>query len=175
MSSTITKKTRYRATALAAAALAFCAFATTTTSANAATAQGYVNGFDDYKDDWADEGLLSTTQHSYSGATGLWQLVLWKDGYLSEADVDCKFGPKTQAATKAWQTRFLGASQADGVVGPKTFGAASQRIHSTDNGWSITYGWKYIGRHVTTGKYFFDTAYTNGFVEADYNSAANCR
>lgn len=177
MSSKFNKKVRHRATALAAAALAFCAFTTTvTTSAHASTTEGYVDGWDNYHDDWADEGILSTTQHSHSGATGLWQFVLWRDGYLSEADVDCAFGPKTQAATKAWQTRFLGASQADGVVGPKTFGAASQRIESTDDGASLRYGGIYIARRTEqgSGRYFFRTDYTNGFVEAYYDSAANC-
>ncbi|MEU5808833.1 peptidoglycan-binding protein [Streptomyces sp. NPDC047718] len=164
-------------TALAAAALAFGVLAGTGTSAQAATAQGYVNGWDWEDDDWADEGLVSTTQHSNSGAAGLWQFVLWADGYLTEADVDCKFGPKTEAATKKWQARFLGASQADGVVGNKTFGAASQRLGRT--AWSgnatMTYGSKTLGRSLTDGSYFFQTNYTNGFVVANYNSAANCR
>ncbi|WP_328673247.1 peptidoglycan-binding domain-containing protein [Streptomyces sp. NBC_00328] len=171
----ISRKTRYRVTALAAAALAFGVVAGPATTAQAATAQGFVNGWDNFTDDWADEGILSTTQHANSGATGLWQLVLWQDGYLSESDVDCKFGPKTQAATKKWQAHYLRASEADGVVGNKTFGEASQHIGSTDNGFSLQYGSIYIGRNVNNGEYFFHTDYTNGFVDASYTSAANCR
>ncbi|MFG2944183.1 peptidoglycan-binding domain-containing protein [Streptomyces adustus] len=171
----ISRKTRYRVTALAVAALAFGVVAGPAATAQAATAQGYVDGWDYYKDDWADEGLLSTTQHANSGATGLWQLVLWQDGYLSESDVDCQFGPRTQAATKKWQAHYLGAAEADGVVGNKTFGEAGRHIWSTDDGFSLRYGNVYIGRNVNNGGYFFQTGYTNGFVQASYTSAANCR
>ncbi|CAN3979906.1 peptidoglycan-binding domain-containing protein [Kitasatospora purpeofusca] len=176
MSKTITRTVRTSARVFAAAGLAVAALATGTTGAHASTSVGYVNtGWGDYRTDWADEGLISTTQHSRSGAAGLWQTVLWLDGYLAESDVDCQFGPKTQAATKAWQARYLGASEADGVVGPKTFGRASQNLMSTDNGFSIQYRSKYLGRDKYTGRYFFDTAYTRGFVNADYNSSTNCR
>ncbi|MEU6063602.1 MULTISPECIES: peptidoglycan-binding domain-containing protein [Streptomyces] len=179
MGKNITKKTRYRATALAAAGLALGVLTATAPTASAATAQGFVNGWGDVSDDWSDEGLLSTTQHANSGATGLWQLVLWKDGYLSESDVDCKFGPKTKAATQAWQTHYLGSSEADGVVGSKTFGEASKHLSSTDNGFSVAYvgrnGDKYLSRNVNNGEYAFNTDYTNGFVEASYSSSTNCR
>ncbi len=176
MSNTIKRTVRTGARVFAAAGLAVAALATGTTGAHASTSVGYVDSnWGSSWDDWADEGLISTTQHSYSGAAGLWQTVLWLDGFLSEADVDCKFGPKTQAATKAWQTRYLGASQADGVVGPRTFGRASENLNSVDNNFSIQYRWKYLGRDKNTGRFFFDTSYTRGFVNADYNSAANCR
>ncbi|MFD5557225.1 peptidoglycan-binding protein [Streptomyces sp. NPDC127068] len=175
MNKNIRRKTSRRVTALAAAALAFGIAAGPATTAQAATAHGAVEGWGSHKDDWADEGLLSTTKHAHSGATGLWQLVLWQDGYLAESDVDCKFGPKTQAATKRWQRDRLGAAEADGVVGNKTFGEASKNIWTTDNGFSIRYGYIYIGRHVTSGEYFFHTSYTAGFVKASYTSAANCR
>jgi len=130
-----------------------------------------------YRYDHDDEGVLSTTQHAHSGATGLWQWVLWADGYLSESDVDCQFGAKTEAATKKWQTHFLGASQADGIVRNKTFDRASH-YHALDlGGWG--YGWDYsdgnLGRNVNDGRYSFRTKYTNRFVTAYYNSAANCR
>ncbi|MFJ8628483.1 peptidoglycan-binding protein [Kitasatospora sp. NPDC093550] len=176
MDNKVTRTARHGARAFAAAALAVGALATSTVGAHASTSVGFVDtSWGNYDNDWADEGLISTTQHSHSGAAGLWQLVLWQDGFLSEADVDCQFGPRTQAATKAWQAKYLGASQADGIVGPKTFGEASSHLNSTDNGFSIQYGWKYLGRDRNTGRYFFDTGYTHGFVNADYNSATNCR
>ncbi|MFC5661790.1 peptidoglycan-binding protein [Kitasatospora misakiensis] len=176
MSKTITRTVRNSARAFAAAGLAVAALATGATGAQASTSAGFVNtSWGDYRTDWADEGLISTTQHANSGAAGLWQLVLWQDGFLSEADVDCQFGPRTQAATKAWQSRYLGASEADGVVGPKTFGRASQNLMSTDNGFSIQYHSEFLGRETSTGRYFFSTSYTRGFVKADYNSATNCR
>ncbi|WP_405827662.1 peptidoglycan-binding protein [Streptomyces sp. NBC_00105] len=97
--------------------------------------------------------------------TGVWQAILQNDGFLAEPDIDCKFDQQTQAATKAWQTKYLGTSQADGVVDPKTFGKASSRLSE----YSRTAGWGDVGydaeiglalrwnfyRDRTTGRYSF--------------------
>ncbi|MBO1331396.1 peptidoglycan-binding protein [Streptomyces sp. VRA16 Mangrove soil] len=160
-------------TLLAAAALAAGVLGVTTTTAQATTANGYVDGSGPIHDDWSDEGMLSVTQHPRSGATGLWQMVLWQDGYLTEADVDCKFGARTQEATKRWQADHLGASEADGVVGPKTFGKASQNLDYGSSG-SILYKKQYLGREPGSNRYFFSTDYSHGFIFADYNSMTGC-
>jgi len=82
-----------------------------TAPAQANTSQGYISGSGTYTDDWGDEGNLSTSSHSWSGAVGLWQWVLYMDGakinsttYFSEGDIDCHFGPDTKAATEYWQS-----------------------------------------------------------------------
>ncbi|MFE3766680.1 peptidoglycan-binding protein [Streptomyces sp. NPDC059104] len=183
MSRNSVRTVRHKAVAVAAAALALGSVVTTATAAQASTTQGYVNGFDDVTDDWGDEGLLSTTQHSNSGAVGIWQAVLYNDGFLGRSDVDCKFGPATAAATKKWQAKYLGAGQADGVVGNKTFGKAST--------WLKEYLWagewtglQYDGtidqfqtitfeRNKTTGRYSFYKA-PGVRVEGYYDSMGGC-
>jgi peptidoglycan hydrolase-like protein with peptidoglycan-binding domain len=110
--------------------------------ADATTAQGVVYGEGTVTDDWGDEGPLSRTRHAYSGATGLWQYVLWADGAIESngttydlADVDCNFGPNTEYATKNWQSgRGL---VADGIVGPATLGRADNKL--TVSGSAVTY------------------------------------
>jgi peptidoglycan hydrolase-like protein with peptidoglycan-binding domain len=52
-----------------------------------------------------------------------WQMVLNRDGY--PVAMDGKFGPATEAATKAWQTKRHLTS--DGIVGPNTRAAISAR------------------------------------------------
>ncbi|MFE9648465.1 peptidoglycan-binding protein [Streptomyces sp. NPDC006365] len=78
-------------------------------------------------DDWGDEGPLSTTRNSHNSVVGLWQWVLWADGYLPESGVDCHFGSQTRAATMKWQDdRGL---DDDGIVGPATFGRADNNLY----------------------------------------------
>ncbi|MFB6807071.1 peptidoglycan-binding protein [Streptomyces sp. NPDC056387] len=164
-------------TAVAAAVLAFGSVVTTTTAAQASTVQGYVNGFGAVGDDWSDEGVVSMSQHANSGATGLWQSVLYADGLLSATDIDCKFGPKTDAATRTWQARNLGASQADGAVGNKTFGAASSRLHyggvnvNTDSvSYTGTAHQVIYARDLKTGQYFGITPYVT--VSSSYSNGS---
>lgn len=127
--------------------------------------------------------MLSTTQHANSGATGVWQAILYNDGFLSQTDIDCKFGPATAEATRKWQAKYLGASQADGVVGPKTFGKASSWLSEYLSAGEYT-GMKYDGeinwiyqitfdRNKATGRYFFYKA-PGERVEAYYNSMGGC-
>jgi hypothetical protein len=88
----------------------------------ASTSSGYISGAGVFYDDLNDEGTLSTTQHSRSGAVWLWQSILRADGY--SVSHDCQFGSGTAAATKSWQAaRGL---TADGVVGPNTFTEAGK-------------------------------------------------
>jgi hypothetical protein len=84
-------------------------------------------------DDWGDEGTISRYSHAYSGATGMWQAVLWADGAIEQdgttfdsGDIDCQFGPNTQAATRNWQSRH--GVGVDGEVGPQTFGRADNNL-----------------------------------------------
>jgi peptidoglycan hydrolase-like protein with peptidoglycan-binding domain len=104
------------------------------TVAHATHAEGFISGFDDPTNDWADEGTMSSASHRQSIATGLWQAVLYADGYLSQSGVDCDFGPNTTAATRAWQSAH--SVGVDGSVGPQTLGRADNKlwIYSNENG-----------------------------------------
>jgi hypothetical protein len=116
----------------AAAALAIPA------PAGANVAQGAVAGTGIASDDWNDEGVVDRNSHAVSGATGLWQLVLYADGAIEQNgsvydldDVDCDFGPNTQAATRSWQgTHSVGV---DGSAGPQTFTRAGRQLHGIDD------------------------------------------
>ncbi|MFM9589499.1 peptidoglycan-binding domain-containing protein [Streptomyces scabiei] len=96
-------------------------------SAQASVAQGRIYGSGVITNDWEDEGPLSTTSNSHNSVVGLWQAVLWADGYLAKADIDCRFGTDTRAATKKWQNDHN--LDDDGIVGPRTFGAADDHLY----------------------------------------------
>ncbi|WP_138046608.1 peptidoglycan-binding domain-containing protein [Streptomyces montanus] len=104
--------------------------------AQASEAQGVVSGGGYYKNDWDDEGIVSTSSHSRSNVAAMWQAVLWADKSLkpdgepmSLADIDCVFGAQTQYTTKRWQHRYAAAGLvADGIVGPKTLSYAARKL-----------------------------------------------
>ena len=110
---------------LTTALVVACALATSmfvyAAPADASVAQGFIAGAGTVTDDFGDEGTLSTTSHANSGATGLWQWILWADGAkygthtYTTADVDFGFGPNTQSATKYWQSKH-GLSQTGSVA-----------------------------------------------------------
>jgi hypothetical protein len=120
--------------------VACAAIAVTMTGApaNASVAQGLVAGSGVITDDWGDEGPMSRTRHAYSGATGMWQRVLYADGAIErdgttfdQNDMDCDFGPNTEAATRNWQARH--SLSADGIVGPITLSTADNKLSIDGN------------------------------------------
>ncbi|MEU7924387.1 peptidoglycan-binding domain-containing protein [Micromonospora sp. NPDC049107] len=139
---------------------------------NASVSQGYIKGIDSINDDWGDEGVLSTTSHSYSLATGLWQQVLKGEGLYS-GSVDCAFGPMTKSATEAFQSRYH--LPIDGAAGPQTMGRADDflKLGTTDT--YIDYD-----RGINGGAWFrrIDSTYhlyLNGaWRPASYSSTAGC-
>ena len=129
------------------------------TPAHATVAEGWVAGIGVITDDWGDEGTLSSNHFRNSGATQLWQWVLFADGAIESngtpydvADIDCDFGPNTTYATKDWQ-RSQGLS-ADGLVGPLTFGKADNKLVEiplffNPRAWNV----KYVGKAHTVYLY----------------------
>jgi hypothetical protein len=124
------------------------------TPASANTSEGYIAGASTITDDFGDEGLLSSGNHRYSGATGLWQFILVADGAIESdgttfdiADVDCDFGPNTTAATKNWQRR--NGLTADGVVGPNTFSVADNKLRLTAWTGDLPSNVAYVGSRYT--------------------------
>ncbi|HEX5495043.1 MAG TPA: peptidoglycan-binding domain-containing protein [Mycobacteriales bacterium] len=107
--------------------------------ASATVAQGSVVGGGVITDDWGDEGTLSQSSHAQSGATYLWQWVLYADGAneingtnFDQSDIDGDFGPNTDRATRNWQSsHHIGV---DGEVGPQTFGTADGNLHVIASG-----------------------------------------
>nr|WSZ99519.1 peptidoglycan-binding protein [Streptomyces sp. NBC_00857] len=95
--------------------------------ASASVSQGYLVGAGDIKDDFGDEGPLSRTENNHNNVVGMWQGILWADGYLATSGRDCRFGPTTEAATKAWQKGH--GLDDDGIVGPLTFGKADDDLY----------------------------------------------
>ncbi|MDP9830188.1 peptidoglycan-binding domain-containing protein [Kineosporia succinea] len=138
--------------------------------AQASVAQGYIAGAGVVTDDWGDEGTISQNVRSHSNAVFLWQAVLVADGYLSPSDGDCWFGSVTAAATKKWQKDH--GLEADGSVGPLTFGKADDRL--TLSGSTITYkgeagGSLKLGRQ--SNGYYYATATGDTF---SYTSSSIC-
>ncbi|MEU6535352.1 peptidoglycan-binding domain-containing protein [Streptomyces sp. NPDC047000] len=61
-----------------------------------------------------------------SDLIGLWQSMLWADGYSARSQVTCTYDRATADATRTWQSNHR--LSADGIVGPATWGAAAHRI-----------------------------------------------
>jgi len=115
-------------------ALAIAASLTIAAPAQANTSEGFVAGTGVITNDFGDEGVLSSSSHRFSGATLLWQWILWADGTKESdgttydiADVDCDFGPNTTATTKNWQSAHS-LSKIDGIVGTETFSKADDYL-----------------------------------------------
>lgn len=114
---------------LAAATLAIGA-----SPASAKVSDGFVRGYDEFRGDWSDEGIISAAERPNSNAVCLWQTVLWATGAIESdgtkfdaSDIDGFFGPNTTYATKRVQVSWGLAdkfSEADGRVGGNTFGKA---------------------------------------------------
>jgi len=92
----------------------------------------------------ADE--LGGTQQLVVGRTrrsdliGLWQSVLWADGYSARSSVTCTYDQATAEATRVWQSNHR--LSADGIVGPATWGAAAERIVPVGQ-WMVYQGERY--------------------------------
>lgn len=95
--------------------------------ASANTNDGWVSGAGGMSDDWGDEGTVSRTSYSSSGATCMWQQVLYAEGLLSASGVDGHFGPNTETATENFQKRYSDL-EVDGKAGPATWGKADNKF-----------------------------------------------
>lgn len=149
--------------------------------ASSIAAQSYIDGSGSkVTDDWGDEGQLSTTSHSHSNATGLWQVILWADGAKESngtkfdySDIDCKFSPNTKAATKSWQAGE-GLTK-DGIVGTKTFGRADDYLDNQGNGVVTYHGWDHdVWLKRVGGKYEVRIHAAKGYKVAYYNTITAC-
>ncbi|GAA2678291.1 hypothetical protein GCM10010400_46890 [Streptomyces aculeolatus] len=170
------------------AACVTAAVALSASPASAKTSDGYIRGYDMWQGDWSDEGIISATEYSSSGATCMWQRILVAEGapktngiLFSNADIDGHFGPNTTHATKWLQWKYGlvdSPSKADGRVGPNTFSKAEDKLvktgGSTTPGSTVTFsfkGWRSSTTMVRDGegKYLF-SAGAIGTKAASYNS-----
>jgi peptidoglycan hydrolase-like protein with peptidoglycan-binding domain len=88
-------------------------------------------------DDWQDAPRLQSPSSRPSDLVGMWQAILWADGYLSRASVTCSYDAATVAATRVWQSNHR--VDADGIVGPATYGAAGSRLSAAPP-WTVYRG-----------------------------------
>ncbi|MER7787176.1 peptidoglycan-binding domain-containing protein [Streptomyces sp. NPDC097640] len=86
----------------------------------------YVDGGGALADDWRDEPQLARGRVERSDLVGMWQAVLWADGYLPRSGVNCAYDAATAEATRVWQSNH--GLDADGIVGRATFGFAGRRL-----------------------------------------------
>jgi peptidoglycan hydrolase-like protein with peptidoglycan-binding domain len=70
-----------------------------------------------------EANLPQLTLNSKGEAVRIVQQLLISYGNLSGADFNAEFGQSTLAAVKQFQTDILGSSEADGIVGKKTWNA----------------------------------------------------
>jgi len=134
------------------------------TPAEATVADGQVTGFDEITDDWGDEGPLSRSSYSFSGATGMWQRVLYADGAVErdgttfdQVDMDCSFGPNTEYATRDWQRRH--GLAADGIVGRNTLSRADNKLSLDPDGYHVYYNGSAHRIHLGTRARFPNTGW----------------
>ncbi|CAL9537148.1 peptidoglycan-binding domain-containing protein [Streptomyces sp. enrichment culture] len=161
------RTSRGRIASGAVAALAVGALALGASPASAAAADGYVSGTGTFYDDFADEGILSTSAHSTSNATCLWQIILYAEGVKESngtlydwTDIDGKFGANTKYATQQLQKKW-GLTQ-DGIVGKKTFGSADDKWNASTRAGELEY--RAYSSHTATryklryhgDRYYFD-------------------
>ncbi|MEV5847992.1 peptidoglycan-binding protein [Streptomyces sp. NPDC048179] len=155
--------------------------AASTAPASASASQGYITmATGAVTSDWGDEGNLSTSSHAHSSATGLWQAVLYADGYLSASGIDCRFGSGTKAATKKFQSHFHSGT-ADGIAGKKTFSNADNRLHIdyVSGNYEVVY-YQGIKRKVwfkinlNNHRYQVRKSTSIGYKDASYTKATAC-
>ncbi|MFE4798301.1 peptidoglycan-binding protein [Streptomyces sp. NPDC056708] len=83
---------------------------------------------------------LAVGRTQRSDLIGLWQGMLWADGYSARSGVTCRYDEATADATRIWQSNHH--LSADGIVGPATWGAAAQRIVPAGR-WMVYQGERY--------------------------------
>ncbi|MET0423277.1 MAG: peptidoglycan-binding domain-containing protein [Actinoplanes sp.] len=140
--------------------------------ASASVSQGYIAGSGVLTDDWGDEGPISTTKRAYSGATLVWQHVLQADGFLGSSGDDCRFGPNTDSATRAWQ-RWKNLDD-DGEVGPLTFGKADDNLRPGTLGTDtpVYHGRNYSFTLTRAGGVYYSNA--PDIIKATYAAPGDC-
>jgi hypothetical protein len=104
-----------------------------------------MKGSGDQHNDWSTDGPNRQLSTGLTGNdVGVWQAILWADGtdYVvsnrlypyRDCQVDGVFGANTKSATELWQRYDPGGAGspdgagADGIVGPKTWGSADNRL-----------------------------------------------
>jgi hypothetical protein len=142
------------------------------TAAVASKSQGFIAGTGVVTDDWGDEGVIDQNTSSFNNAVAVWQSVLFADGYLLVAGIDCDFGPATSAATANWQDD-LGGLTIDGSAGPQTLGRADNFL--SISGTRVIYHGlvRNVEFHrLSDGRYQLNLG--NGPKTASYTSASAC-
>ncbi|WP_327371763.1 hypothetical protein [Streptomyces sp. NBC_01217] len=153
------------------------------TSPASAVGEGYVDadpGLNNgYENDWNDEGPIG--YGNTTNVAGLWQWILWSDGYLRyTSDIDCVFGSGTQAATRQWNLDHSWGELDSGRAEVQSFANADNGLRFGGD-YNSTLQYVYYGdsaRPVTFlrgksdhGAYYFRNPATGSWISAAYNNA----
>lgn len=84
--------------------------------------------------------VLESGRTARSDVVGLWQAILWADGYMARRHISCTYDGPTAVTTRAWQSNHHLA--ADGIVGPATWGTAAARLAPVGR-WTVYRGERY--------------------------------
>ncbi len=113
------------------------ALAILSTGASRPTGSDRLRGRGMLADDWQDAPRLEAPHTHPSDLVGLWQAILWADGYLPRTRVTCAYDAATVAATRVWQSNHQ--LDADGIVGAATYRAVGRRL-ATAPPWTVYHG-----------------------------------
>ncbi|MET8290341.1 hypothetical protein ACGFWD_33385 [Streptomyces sp. NPDC048448] len=100
----------------------------------------YVTGFGALADDWQGQRRLEEGRVAPSDLVGLWQSVLWADGYVPRSGITCRYDTTSSDATRIWQGNH--DLSPDGIVGPASYGFVGHRLVQAPP-WTVYRGEKY--------------------------------
>lgn len=130
-----------------------------------------INDWSGTSTDPANKTVCATCTGIHRGnLVGVWQAILWADGFSSGLDasnctVDGVFGAGTDDNTRTWQAYGGGQNEyyvaSDGIVGPKSWGYAAWHLGRNENGTVIVYRGE-------TNDLFFNRAYANARGNKNY-------
>ncbi|MBE1877707.1 peptidoglycan-binding domain-containing protein [Myceligenerans pegani] len=98
---------------------------------------GLTDDFGDHYDEIGNSLCNGCADSWDTGSVRAWQAILYAEGYITQADIDGKFGPGTASAT--WEYQDDNGLGRDGKVGPQTWGFADDRLRWNSSRTTVIY------------------------------------